>query len=146
MALEAISVAPQRLILAGSGMSGRGIQFRMLEPEEKREVDLAAAKQAGEKANQVQVYEIAVRDAMTRMLTAVTDQAGVENLTQEGLVWHPLTVAELNNPIIEYYMWGKKLFTTRDLEFIEAIYGRLHNVQKDEFDAIMGKALKVSGG
>jgi hypothetical protein len=146
MALEAISVEPQRLILMGSGMSGRGIKFRMLESGEKRTVDLESARNAGKDANNVMVYEIATRDGMSRMLMAVTDQAGLENFDRQDLVWHTLTLTELNNPESDYYLWGKKLFTTRDLEFIEAIYGRLHNVPKDEFDAIMGKAQRVSTG
>ena len=147
MALELLETEPLRIVLQGSGMSGRGIQFKPLDPDVKRDVDLSAAKAAGKDANQVQIYELAARDGMARMLMAVTDKAGLssDDLVKQEIVWHTLTLAELNNPLSDYYLWGKKLFTTRDLEFIEAIYSRLHSVPKDEFDAIMGKAMRVSG-
>lgn len=145
MALQKLSTDPQRVLLKGAGLSGRGIQFRMLNPEEKRNVDLDAAKTGGKDANQVLIHEVRTRDGMARMLMEVTDEAGLESFDDpRGLTWHKLTLAELNNPTSDYYLQNKELFTTRDLEFIEAIYNTLHNVPQTEFDAIMGKALKVA--
>lgn len=147
MALELLNTEPQRIVLEGSGMSGRGIQFRMLPPDEKRTVDVDAAKGIGKDGNQAQFYQAQMRDGMSRILMSVTERAGLthKDLVNPDLVWHKLTLAELNDPIGDYNLYSKKLFTTRDLEFIEALYNRLHNVPKGEFDDIMGKALRVSG-
>jgi hypothetical protein len=144
MGLQLLETDPQRILLAGNGMSGRGIQFRVLGPDEKRAVDLDAARAAGKDANSSTVYELAVRDGMTRMLTHITEQCGVTDLQQPDLVWHKVSLTDLAVPDSEYYLWRKGLFTTRDLEFIEAIYSRIHAVSKDEFEAAMGKAMRVS--
>lgn len=131
--------------LAGPHMSGRGVKLRDLTASEVDEALIAAGQQAN--GDSTRFLALRPREAARRMLVAVTDQAGLPDIDAvRAASWHRCTLLELEGMAEGAgKAWAlDELFTSKDVEVLESIFRRRHDVTVAEVDAIMGKGLQAT--
>lgn len=126
--------------LKGKGFSGRAVRVRELDPLEAEDNLKAAGKLlVGQDAGPAAMLELKKtewRNGIKLMISEFTDPC--EDPMAEGVKWKKVGAGMLDDM--------GAYFTTKDVQVLEAIYRDMHEIMPSELDAIMGKALPVSGG
>ncbi len=121
--------------------SGRGIRFAELNPAERDKVLLDAAKFIGPEATFMELRSVEHRLGIKAMIKGVTEQDGLadDDLLKSETKWKKLSPSDLDE---KYDDW----FTAKDHAVLSAIYRRYHEVDSNEMDLILGKAIPVVAG
>lgn len=122
--------------LSGKGFSKRGVRVRELSPEENEGNLLGAAKLVSADATIIDLKSVEWRNGVKLFIVSYTDPC--EDPTAASVKWYKPKPGEFEEL--------SKLFTAKDVEVLKVIFKELHEVSRDEVDAIRGKALPVSEG
>jgi hypothetical protein len=133
-----------QIFLNAPNCSGRGVRLRALTPTQVDALLERAATLVGKDATVLDVKLAEWREGVKEMLVAVTKAGALTDpnaLQDPATAWEPLDTRKIET----VDGWGMDaLFTARDMNFLIEVYKRFHEVTKDEIEAIVGKAVKVS--
>lgn len=122
--------------LRGKGFSGRAVRVRELDPIEVEDNLKAAAKIVGEGGDAIEIKKTEWRNGVKLMVTEFSDPC--EDPMAPDVKWRKVAAGMLDD--LGTY------FKAKDVAVLEAIYRENHEVLQSEVEAIVGKALPVSGG
>ncbi len=128
--------------LSAPGMCRRGVRVRTLMASEIHEIEQRVAARLAAKAKEdsreltyVEVTNAVVTEAVKAMIHSYT--APVDDL--QGATWTPANQLTLET------QWLKLGFgRAKDQAILNRVYSHLHEVNKEDIQAILGKALPVT--
>jgi hypothetical protein len=130
--------------LNGAGMSGRGVRFRLLSPEEKRKSDGFAADKVGPQASGVDYFNMRLHEGMKSALTAVTEKYGLSDPFADDVKWQDVNYTMLSTPGGDWNLESGDVFTPADIEILTGLYRLHHEPSQLALAQIMGEAKAVA--
>lgn len=136
-----------------TGMSGRGVRFRLLDEELVRKCEEEGARLAGKEPSLVQMRNSQLHMALCYMIREIsepvegkrTNAEGEEvprKLTDEGVEWTKVRFSDLN--MVDGPKGWKRFFGAKDTDGLQKLYSRYHEVNAFELNELVGKALPVA--
>ena len=120
--------------LLGRGFSGRAVRVQPLDPIESENNLLAAAKLAGPEAQPLEFKKIEWRNGVKLFITEYSEAC--TDPTKPEVKWKKVKAGDLDDV--------GTVFTSKDIQALEAIFRDYHEVMPSEIDAIMGKAIDLT--
>jgi len=124
--------------LKGHKCSGRAVRFVPLDPDERDNVLLLAAKDVGSDGTYPELKRTEWKLGVHQMIKFVSTEP-VTDPNASDIKWRKVTPAVLE----ESY---KELFTAKDHALLMATFRMYHEVSDEEINAIVGKVVTVASG
>lgn len=142
--LQKLDTKSFQVHLNGVGMSGRGVRFRLLSPEEKRKSDAVAADKVGPSASGVDYFNARVYEGMKSALMAVTEKHSLTDPFAEDVKWLDVDYTALSTHGSDLNLESGGVFMPADIEILTGLYRLYHEPSSVALAQIMGEAKAVA--
>jgi hypothetical protein len=132
---------PKAPVLNFDNFSGRGVQLRVLDPDQKDKIAEIVAKNLGEGGLITEYHRLRERGCVYRCIVAVTREKELDEAGLAKATWAKVTEEELEE---KGPLSARSLFTTKDITTLTAWYREQHEVSTEDIAAIMGKAVELA--
>lgn len=132
--------------LIAKGCSGRGIRFKLLNPLERDQASIDAAKVSGKNASNLQYALFEVRELINKSIVSVTKKGGYkldsDIMALPDTEWEKVTQFNLEDPGCPFEY--NKLFTPKEDSIIAMYIKSLYSPTQEDIDSILGKAVTIA--
>lgn len=142
--LQKLDTKSFQVHLNGVGMSGRGVRFKLLSPDEKRKSDAFAADKVGPTASGPEYFIARVHEGMKSSLIAVTERHSLKDPFAEDVKWIAIDYTALSTPGGDLNLESGGVFMPADIEILTGLYRLYHEPSSVTLAQIMGEAKAVA--